>query len=489
AVAGQGVDVISVLESLVASSLATLAPESADHQRYLMLETIREFALSELVESGEERQVRGNRAHYFMELAERSIPLYDGPSVRAAKDRIEAELDNIRSALSWSLDGGDAETAIRLSGAIWRNWWFGMAVGGQPWKERVAEGRSWLERALVHREGVPITALCEALTGAGHLARLEGDAARSEAYGEELLERSQREYYPYGIYWSFHLLGALAFERQDFDAAHAHFEAALDVAADVRSSANHASMAYCLLGRAAYRQGESVAAEASERLALAFARQSGNPHVLSNALAFLGFLVRRKGALTEAATMLSENLQILVGLRDQVGIRFVLEELSIVAVESRFPERGARFLGAARQLPAPMPGPIPGGRVMGFPFNEGHPVARAFEAVEAPEFDEARRCGQEMGLEDLQREAAALSAILDESQVERSRSIDEIHGLTPRELDVLRLLVEGGSNRNIADALSLSERTVENHVRHILDKLNLDTRTAAATFAVRHGLA
>lgn len=60
--------------------------------------------------------------------------------------------------------------------------------------------------------------------------------------------------------------------------------------------------------------------------------------------------------------------------------------------------------------------------------------------------------------------------------------------LSAREVEVLRLVAEGHSNRTIADALSLSERTVEHHVSHILDKLELDSRTAAATFAVRQGL-
>ena len=61
-------------------------------------------------------------------------------------------------------------------------------------------------------------------------------------------------------------------------------------------------------------------------------------------------------------------------------------------------------------------------------------------------------------------------------------------GLTPRELEVLRLLADGHSNRTMADQLSLSERTVENHVFHILTKLNVDSRTAAVAFAFKHGL-
>jgi DNA-binding NarL/FixJ family response regulator len=62
-------------------------------------------------------------------------------------------------------------------------------------------------------------------------------------------------------------------------------------------------------------------------------------------------------------------------------------------------------------------------------------------------------------------------------------------GLSPRETEVLRLLAGGRSNRAIAESLSISERTVENHVFHILAKLGVDSRTAAATWAVRQGLA
>ena len=63
------------------------------------------------------------------------------------------------------------------------------------------------------------------------------------------------------------------------------------------------------------------------------------------------------------------------------------------------------------------------------------------------------------------------------------------HGLSPREREVLHLLTEGRSNRAMAETLSLSERTIEGHVLHILTKLGLESRAAAAAYAVRHGLA
>jgi DNA-binding CsgD family transcriptional regulator len=62
------------------------------------------------------------------------------------------------------------------------------------------------------------------------------------------------------------------------------------------------------------------------------------------------------------------------------------------------------------------------------------------------------------------------------------------HGLSPRELDVLRLLVEGRSNQEIAAALFISPRTAANHVANIMNKLGLDSRTAVAAWAIRHAV-
>jgi DNA-binding NarL/FixJ family response regulator len=75
--------------------------------------------------------------------------------------------------------------------------------------------------------------------------------------------------------------------------------------------------------------------------------------------------------------------------------------------------------------------------------------------------------------------------------VERSDATasDRPHILSIRELEVLRLVVEGRTDREIADALVISPRTATTHVTHILNKLGLASRTAAASYAVRHGLA
>ena len=64
-----------------------------------------------------------------------------------------------------------------------------------------------------------------------------------------------------------------------------------------------------------------------------------------------------------------------------------------------------------------------------------------------------------------------------------------VETLTPRELDVLRLLAAGKSNREISEALSISDQTVKSHVSHVLDKLGVCSRTQAALYAIQTGLA
>ncbi len=116
-------------------------------------------------------------------------------------------------------------------------------------------------------------------------------------------------------------------------------------------------------------------------------------------------------------------------------------------------------------------------------------LRRAHAALRDDLVNAASDSGGQLEWDDLLAEIDDLVATIPEGVAARQRGPAHDHGLSVREHEVLRLMAEGASNRGIADDLSLSERTIENHVRHILDKLGLDSRTAAAIWAVRHGLA
>lgn len=80
----------------------------------------------------------------------------------------------------------------------------------------------------------------------------------------------------------------------------------------------------------------------------------------------------------------------------------------------------------------------------------------------------------------------SLLPALNESMEDYALDKEKIECLTKRELDVLRLISEGCSNKKISDELSISERTVKNHISHIFRKINVEDRTQAAVFAIRN---
>jgi non-specific serine/threonine protein kinase len=116
-------------------------------------------------------------------------------------------------------------------------------------------------------------------------------------------------------------------------------------------------------------------------------------------------------------------------------------------------------------------------------------VASMRTALGNDAFQAAWAAGRALSLEQTVAEALAATDDLISGAIGSQPSlVAPDAGLTPRETEVLRLLAQGSTDREIADALSISPRTAEKHVRAILGKLDVPTRTAAATFAIRNGL-
>ena len=144
-----------------------------------MLETIREYALDQLAASGEETDARRAHAAYFLRFAEEAGAGLRGPQQQQWRDALEADLDNLRAALAWTLASRpirqDADTGLLLVGALWY-FWFQRGLTG--------EARRWLSRAL---DAAPSRgrARAQALLGAGTLAWRQGDCATARDYLDE----------------------------------------------------------------------------------------------------------------------------------------------------------------------------------------------------------------------------------------------------------------------------------------------------------------
>ena len=156
AVAGDlELDVVAGVESLLNNSLLRTEPMAGGEPRFGMLETIREYALERLAERGDEQAVRRRHAEFYLSLAEEAEPALLGPQQLSWLERLDAERDNLRAALTWATEGGEAEVGLRTGAALWRFWqlrdptpraasaWSGCSLGApaRRRRERLAQAR------------------------------------------------------------------------------------------------------------------------------------------------------------------------------------------------------------------------------------------------------------------------------------------------------------------------------------------------------------
>lgn len=167
AVCGHGLslDVLDGLASLVDKSLVQQKETPGGEPRFVMLETIHEYAWERLETSGEAEIIHRWHAEYFVTLAERAEPeLRLAPHIRWFQ-RFELERDNVREVLEWSLGPGDVRLGVRLVGAIWL-FWFAYGHHG--------EALQWAQRLLAHLHETPQSQHAQFLIGAGNMV-MTGD--------------------------------------------------------------------------------------------------------------------------------------------------------------------------------------------------------------------------------------------------------------------------------------------------------------------------
>ena len=165
---------LDALESLVDKSLL----QRRDDGRFFMLETIREYATSTLEESGEPNALRDRHLDFFLKL------VVDGEAAMAA-GRAEETLaslandeNNVRAALAYACDTGDAERALMLAGSNWRFW---------SLRLQVSEGVRWYERALALEGDASTKARARAVYGLSEMEVNAAHFARAEALLEEAI--------------------------------------------------------------------------------------------------------------------------------------------------------------------------------------------------------------------------------------------------------------------------------------------------------------
>ena len=466
-----GIDVATGVDALAeASLLRTARGEAGEAVRLTMLETTREFGLERLAAAGEEEQTRQAHADHYFALAERAEQDLLGPTPEAWLARLAADHGNLTAALTWFAER-DASACAGLAAAL-RDYWYESG--------RWREGRRWLEPAVAQAAALPDRIAAKAFVASGYLAHYQGD----DASALPLLERGLVVLRHLGDEraeaYAQYLLGIAAEDRGDYAAA---TELLAEAGRRLRSLGHAANAAFAEAHLGIVALGESDPARArvhgdAARMLAAEAGASG-PDV---AVLLLGDVARDVGELATAAERYREYLELTAGRGGSEDLARAVAAVAVLAVERGQPEGAARLFGAGERLRETL------GLALAQPERSvcERASARALGELGEERFGKALTEGRALAPHEALlavEEALGLRPPVAESNETAPA------GLSPRESEVLRLIATGRTNREIAQTLFLSVRTVERHVTNLYAKIGARGRADATAFALRHGLA
>ncbi len=377
------------LSSLVDKNLVQPMDRAQTESRFTMLETIREFALERLLESGDHTSARRAHAAYCLVLAEEGNPELSSADRTRWLSQCDAEIDNFRAALDWLFQTLDLDWSLRLCGALFRFW---------DMREHLSEGRIRIETVLRlcgeerTRERARLSHFLGALASAqGDYRAAEHALQRGLSLYEELGDES-------GIAASLNALAIVARDRGDYASAQANFERSL---ACWRLLSDRLAIARCLhnlanvvkvrgdyprarwaLGEAtdifeelgdrsgaawsvnqqgdiARETGDTVTARQCYRRALSAFRKTGDPWGSARSLTDLGYIDCEQGNHLEGHTAFREAMELFAGLGHRRGMARVLEGYACLALAEGQAARALTLASAAAQLRRLISAPLP----------------------------------------------------------------------------------------------------------------------------------
>ena len=522
-------EVLGLLISLIDKSLVVLDGEAAGDARYRLLDTIREYAAERLEAAGEKDALALRHRDCVLALVEETVGGMfnrgDPPwPVRLAVFRRGiAEYGNFRIALATSLDHEHADEGLRLCIGL-RNIWLphGDAREAAPWLDRFlvlpgaevspqVRGRALACRAEIAFDLQDYDTLMRCATESLELSRASGDdfpvptalrvlgqaAARAGRVGDAVayIDEAVAAAEAAGNDWEAGLTqatkAAIAVRQGKFKSAQRAYEIALEVLADnIRWGV--AQVEYGM-GTLARTRGDADTAVRYYTDAMEIFRELDAWPEIARCQAGIGWIAVISGDFDQAQDSLAEALRLNQIGGQRLGIARGLEAFAALAAARQQPERAARLAGAACQLRESLGhGTGIGPRieeVLEFARGRLGTSAAAALFAEGREVTAEDAVGFALG-PDQDQPGPTAAAAGEPAWTDPARSAHRGPGaqtpLTPREHEIVRLIAQGLSNREIADELVISPATAARHVANILAKLGFSSRTQVASWATRH---
>jgi predicted ATPase/DNA-binding CsgD family transcriptional regulator len=501
------------LSSLVNKSLVLAETQQRDEARYTLLETIRQYAQEKLIAAGERPLLRDRHLQCFLKLAEETEPKLRGTYQQLWLNWLEAEYDNVRAALTWSLESGQVEAGLRLAIALYQFWTI---------RDYTAEGLTWMERLLAQADEKRSTVLrANALAYASFLAGFRGNRAAQMSYGRDAarLAETAGEAGKPALVWALTAQAYGARAAGDFQTEFALAQRVIQLRRELGDN-YYLGLALSVYSYTAMSVGQYDTARAMLDEALPLLREAGNPYRIAMALNFAGDLARCQEDYGQALTAYEESIALLRELDAVRDLASALHNLGhaclhlgdVARAQALFDE--SMVLQQEQQNKPGMVECLIGYAALALNRDQPAAAARLLAAVAAIGGQQvttawaATRLAYERCLEGA-RAALDEAAFQAEQAKGRTRSLEQavkyaqdmahkgaaaqaaqrkLDALTPREREVTALIVQGKSNGEIAADLVVSKRTVEKHVANILSKLWFTNRAQIVRWGIEVGL-
>jgi predicted ATPase len=374
-------DLLDGMASIVDKSLVQQVEQPDGESRFVMLETIREYAVDKLRTSGEEAHTKRAHAAYCLVLAEEDSALQEEAKRAESLQRFELEYNNFRAALEWLAETNNADWGLRLGIALFRFW---------EVREHLAEGREKLIRILnLPSAAAPTNARMRALLAVNVLAGVQRDYIVSEKYANAGIDLARELGDQAGLAVGLNALGVMRREQMDLVGAQQLFEGSLKIWRELgeqkaiarmlsnlasvaklegeyersralyaesleafRSVGDREGVAWALnyQGDVAREQGDTAAARSLYERALAIFYELEDRWGIAGTLADLGGLARQQKDFSTAHSLFRESIQLFCEMQHKRGIARLLECFAGVAAMQANSEKALRLAGAAAAL-------------------------------------------------------------------------------------------------------------------------------------------
>ena len=327
-------DVIDLLTDLVEKSLVQVEAGAIGDNRYLMLETLRQYADEKLQSSGELAQLRQKHLHWYLRCAEAAEAEMRGPNQNVRLREVLADNDNFRQAL---VEAGPGLERMRLAAALFWHWY----IHGF-----YAEGRLWIDRALKECPAAPTALLCKTMKAAGDLCWALGDLDAARDIHLRNLEIQREAQDRKGIALSYNSLGLVAYHRGECAEAIANYRTGLEIMRDIGETIMTGVM-LMNLSLPIKDQGDYVEAEALLAEADGLHRSTGNIQGLGAVLQSRCLIAKRLGDYVSARKYIEEAMEVDRRQENPQGEAVMLHTLGEIALFQKEIELAERSFHAA----------------------------------------------------------------------------------------------------------------------------------------------